>query len=270
MELFIFKQKQCILVGSMETETSPAFYIKHDTFEGPLEVLLELVEKRKLFVNDISLASVTDDFITYIRDRGMYPDMVSSFLHTASTLILIKARSLLPTLELTPDEENSIVELKERVALLALIQERSVVLTKQFRKTIYSGHYIHKKEVQYTPPSPSVTPAFLLGLIAEMSVRIPPKKVTPPETRVYKTISIKEVINTLTERIEKVLSCNFNDICVTSPDGDDKSTRVYTIISFLGMLELVRQGMIVAEQNGLFENIALQKSGTQITEKVVE
>jgi chromatin segregation and condensation protein Rec8/ScpA/Scc1 (kleisin family) len=57
---------------------------------------------------------------------------------------------------------------------------------------------------------------------------------------------------------------------VTSPDGDDKSTRVYTIISFLGMLELVRQGMIVAEQNGLFEDITLAKSGTQITEKVIE
>ena len=103
-----------------------------------------------------------------------------------------------------------------------------------------------------------------------MANRIPPKKTTPPETRVYKTISIKEVINTLTERIEKLLSCNFSDICVTSPDSDDKSIRVYTIISFLGMLELVRQGMIVAEQHGLFENIVLEKSGTQIEEKVID
>lgn len=254
----------------MDTQTSTHFHIKHEAFEGPLEVLLELVEKRKLFVNDISLASVTDEFITYIRDRGMHPDMVSSFLHTASTLILIKARSLLPTLELTPEEEESIEGLKDRLALLSIAQEQSLVLIKKFHKRIYGGHYIHKKEVEYVAPSSAVTPAFLLGLIAEMSVRIPPKKTTPPETRVYKTISIKEVISTLTERIEKLLSCNFSDICVTSPDGDDKSTRVYTIISFLGMLELVRQGMIVAEQNGLFENIALQKSGTQIEEKMID
>jgi chromatin segregation and condensation protein Rec8/ScpA/Scc1 (kleisin family) len=141
---------------------------------------------------------------------------------------------------------------------------------KKFAKTIYAGNYIYKKEVVYAPPSSSVTPAFLLGLIAQMSVRIPPKKATPPEIRVYKTISIKEVITTLTERIEKLLSCNFSDICVTSPDGDDKSTRVYTIISFLGMLELVRQGMIVANQNRLFGNIELQKSGTQIEEKMID
>lgn len=254
----------------METDTATQFHIKHELFEGPLEVLLELIEKRKLFVNDISLASVTDDFITYIRDRGMHPDMVSSFLSVASTLILIKARSLLPTLSLTPEEEDSIEQLKDRVVLLALIQERSTVLMKKFRKTIFGGHYIYKKEVQYVAPSPDLSPAVFLGMIAEMSARIPPKKVAPPETRVYKTISIKEVISTLSDRIEKLLSCNFSDICVTSPDGDDKSTRVYTIISFLGMLELVRQGMIVAEQNGLFEDITLEKSGTQITEKVIE
>lgn len=248
----------------------PQFHIKHEVFEGPLEVLLELIEKRKLFVNDISLASVTDDFISYIRDHGMHPDMVSSFLAVASTLILIKARSLLPTLSLTPEEEDSIEQLKDRVALLALIQERSLVLMKKFRKTIFTGYYIHKKEVQYVPPSPDLSPAVFLGMIAEMSSRIPPKKALPPETRVYKTISIKEVISTLSERIEKLLSCNFSDICVPSPDGDEKSTRVYTIISFLGMLELVRQGMIVAEQHGLFEDITLEKTGTHIQEKVIE
>ena len=50
------------------TTEAQQFHIKHEQFEGPVEVLLELIEKRKLFVNDISLASVTDDFILYIQD----------------------------------------------------------------------------------------------------------------------------------------------------------------------------------------------------------
>ena len=65
----------------METDTS--FVVKHSTFEGPLEVLLELIEKRKIFVNDITLTTVTDDFISYIQTKGMHPDMGSTFLFPA-------------------------------------------------------------------------------------------------------------------------------------------------------------------------------------------
>jgi chromatin segregation and condensation protein Rec8/ScpA/Scc1 (kleisin family) len=76
---------------------------------------------------------------------------------------------------------------------------------------------------------------------------------------VYKTISIAEVLDTLHDRIQKALSVNFNDIVVHSPDGDDKSKKVYVIVSFLGMLELVRRGFVDAEQEGNFETIRLQK-----------
>lgn len=240
----------------METDLQQ-FQVKHETFEGPLEVLLELVERRKLFVNDISLATVTDDFITYIQTKGMHPDMVANFLAVAATLILIKARSLLPNIELSPEESESISDLERRMVLYQLISHISVELIAQYDKKIcFEG--VTRVYGPVFAPDPTLTseqlPVLILGIIS----RIPPPPIAKPEARVTATVSITEVLTTLQERIERMLSCNFNDIQVSAPDSDSKSQKVYTIVSFLGMLELVRRGLIAANQVGEFESIQLE------------
>lgn len=241
------------------TVATQQFQVKHEQFEGPLEVLLELIEKRKLFVNDISLASVTDDFISFIQTKGMLPDQVAHFLSVAATLILIKARSLLPDLELSPEEQESITDLERRVALYQIISHSAGDLIKKYGKKIsFEG-----PTRPYAPvfaPDPNISVDQLLGLIFEMEKQVPTPSAKKPETRIYTTISIAEVLSTLHERIEKALKTSFNAIAVASPDADEKSKKVYTIVSFLGMLELVRQGLINAEQGNLFGDIALERS----------
>ena len=81
------------------------FQIKTEAFEGPLDLLLALIEKRKLFISDISLAEVADDFIEYIKTFDEFPvDMTANFILIASTLLLIKSKSLLPSMTLTSEE----------------------------------------------------------------------------------------------------------------------------------------------------------------------
>ena len=100
----------------MEGEDS--YHIKSDIFEGPIGVLLELIEKRKLFINELSLGAVTEDFINYVREKGDRGFQISSeFIFIISTLILIKSRSLLPGLKLTNEEEKDIKDLEKRIAL---------------------------------------------------------------------------------------------------------------------------------------------------------
>lgn len=234
------------------------FNVKHDQFEGPVEVLLELIEKRKLFVNDISLASVTDDFILYIQEKGMQPEHVASFLSVAATLLLIKARSLLPNLELTTEESESITELERRVALYQIITEVSKSIASLYGKKI-SFEGVPRSSGVVFAPDPSLTADMLPSLIEMVAVRVPPPAPKAPEARVFKTISIREVLDTLHERIQKAMSVNFSDIIVNAPDGDHKSQRVYVIVSFLGMLELVRRGFVEANQEENFQNIRLQK-----------
>ncbi len=241
----------------METDTT--FLIKHEQFEGPIEVLLELIEKRKLFVNDVSLAAVTNDFVSYIQAKGMRPDMVANFLSVAATLILIKARSLLPNLELTTEEAESITDLERRVALYSIISHISNELVRTYGKKVALGG-TGRQNAPVFAPAPKITADILPGLIDATLARVPVPVAAKPEARVFKTISISDVLATLTERMERAMQYSFNAIRVQSPDADEKSQRVYTIVSFLGMLELVRRGLVAAEQENLFSDITLQKN----------
>lgn len=234
------------------------FQVKHEVFEGPVEVLLELIEKRKLFVNDVSLASVTDDFIAFIQTKGMHPDMVANFLAVAATLILIKARSLLPNLELTTDESESITDLERRVALYQIISHISNDLIKQYGKRVSFEGMVRSGGPVFAP-DPNLSIDQLPVLIDDIIGRVPPPVASKPEARVTKTISITEVIDTLIERITKAAQVSFNTIRVVAPEGDTKEQKVYTIVSFLGMLELVRRGLIAATQDEQFADISLER-----------
>jgi segregation and condensation protein A len=238
------------------TTDTAQFHIKQESFEGPVEVLLELIEKRKFFVNDISLAAVTDDFIAYIQNKGMHPEHVSAFLSVAATLLLIKARSLLPNIDLTDEESESISDLERRLALYQIISEASKWLITKYGKKIAFEGTPRNNTVVFAPDS-SLTVEMLAGLVDGALVRVPPPAPKKPEARVFKTISIAEVLDTLHERIQKALSVNFNDIIVHSEDGDQKQKKVYVIVSFLGMLELVRRGFVDAVQEEGFQNIKL-------------
>lgn len=246
----------------MDATETASFQIKHPQFEGPLEVLLELIEKRKLFVNDISLASVTDDFIAHIQTKGMLPYQVAHFLAVAATLILIKARSLLPNLELSPDEEASISDLERRVALYQIIVHAAGGLIKKYGKKI-SFEGPQRPFPFVFAPDPSLKVERLSELVFEMEQLVPPPIPQKPEVRIYTNISITEVLNTLHDRIEKAMKTSFSAIAVLSPDADEKSKKVYTIVSFLGMLELVRRGVVDAQQQALFEDISLEHTLTQ-------
>jgi len=101
-----------------------SYTVKTGVFEGPLDLLLDLVTKRKLFVNDVSLAQVTDDFIKYLEEHEEFPIGESAeFIVVASTLMLIKSRSLLPMIKLTDEEEESIHDLEDRLVVYGRVKD---------------------------------------------------------------------------------------------------------------------------------------------------
>ena len=120
-----------------ETATALPYSVKTSAFEGPLELLLNLVESRKLFINEISLASVTDDFLAYARSLPKNDlTELTSFLSIAATLILVKSRSLLPGFIVTKEEEKDITDLETRLALYAMIRNRH----RTFSPLRYNSH----------------------------------------------------------------------------------------------------------------------------------
>src|SRR3989344_3794745 len=92
------------------------YIMKQEKFEGPMELLLELIEKEKLSISEISLAKVADEYISYVKGlEKIDPEELAEFLVVAAHLMLIKSRSLLPQLKLTEEEEGSIEELEKRL-----------------------------------------------------------------------------------------------------------------------------------------------------------
>jgi segregation and condensation protein A len=115
---------------------SSALTVKTQVYEGPLDLLLELIEKRKLLINDISLAAVAEEYIGKIKSLAELPVAeTAEFVALASTLLLIKSRSLLPTLELSGEEERDIKELQYRLEVYKIIKESARGLADALRDT---------------------------------------------------------------------------------------------------------------------------------------
>lgn len=231
----------------------PDYQIKTEVFEGPLELLLDLVEKRKLFINEISLAQVADDYIAHLKQFEKMPmDFVSNFLIVAATLILIKSKSLLPTLTLTEEETHDVDELERRLREYQKIRELSVHVKQLFGANISFPKGQAKERVVVFTLSVEISIQSILSAIKEVIMHFP-KKVTLPNVVVKKVISLEDMMNRLTTRITSNFKMSFRDFA-----GVGKEEKVNIIVSFLAMLELVKQGMIAVTQGAHGDDIEIE------------
>ena len=235
---------------------SQIYKIKTANFEGPFGVLLNLVEERKLFINDLSLAQVTEDYLKYLNTlSNASPAEISSFVVVAATLILIKSKSLLPNLNLTSEEEGDIRNLEDRLKLFELYARLGINIKNMFGKKIIFAPLERKNETLVFLPDDRITKESMMIFARDILGRIP-KKVFLPEVEVKKVVSIEEMIGKLTERIQKSLKMNFKDFVGSAQNKEEK---IIVIVGFLAMLELVRQGMLYVAQKNNFEDIIIMK-----------
>jgi segregation and condensation protein A len=246
------------------TFINKSYIAKVGTFEGPLELLLSLIEQRKLFVNEISLASVTNDYIAYIKSLSDIPTSkhiadVSYFILIASTLILIKSKSLLPNLSLTEDETEKIADLENRLKLYQIIKNASLDISNTFGTKII---FMPNERIWSDPlfsPDPSITTNNMVISVTEVLKNIPKKSEKLPEIEVKKMINIDEIINSLTDRIQTAMNLSFREFTKGSGAENQEEAKVHVIVSFLAMLELVREGIIDVIQNSSFGDIEINK-----------
>jgi len=235
---------------------SQVYKIKTVNCEGTFGLLLNLVEERKLFINEISLAEVTDAYLKYVNSFGrLSPAEISSFIIVAATLILIKSKSLLPNLNLTSEEESDIHNLENRLRLYEFYARLGNNIKNIYGKKIIFAPLERKNETLIFLPDDQITKDSMMAFAYDVLDRIP-KKVFLPEVEVKKVISIEEMINKLTERIQNSLKMNFKDF---AGSAQNKEEKIIIIVGFLAMLELVRQGMLCVVQKKNFEDIIIMK-----------
>lgn len=229
------------------------FNVTTDRYSGPLDLLIELIEKRKFLVNDISIASVADDYMHYVAQFEKSPlrDM-AEFIVLASTLLLLKSKSLLPILELTEAEEESIDTLEKRLKLYQIYRNAGKTLTDIFgKKCQYERRFVPDKNPLFITDSYTTVITLhqaLIDVVANL-----PKKVEKPRVHVKTVVSLETMIIRLKERIERQLTFTFSEFTGNSAE------RITIVVGFLAILEMVKQGGIMVTQSERFHDIEIER-----------
>jgi segregation and condensation protein A len=229
---------------------------KIDKFEGPLGLLVELIEKEEMDITEISLAKIADQYIEYIRRaREIEPEEMADFLVVAAKLLLIKSRALLPFLKAEAEEEIKEFEdqlrmykefLEAAKKIEAIIGQKRFSFSREFnRQAILANANI------FSPPK-KLCSKDLHSLFNEIIKNIRPVEVLE-EKRLEKTFNIEDKILAIQQILLNQIKISFNHILA----GAQCKTEV--IVSFLALLELIKQKNIVVAQNGLFSEIEINK-----------
>lgn len=237
------------------------FLIKTEHFEGPLELLLNLIEKRKLFINDFSLAQIADDYISHVNSLKDFPIRdISNFIVIASTLILIKSKSLLPNLELTSEEEENIEDLERRLKEYKLIKLLSKNILRYFGKNIIFSSETIQSPIVFTPDV-SISKESLFNSITDVINRFPKKETKKnPKASIKKVVSLEEMIDSLSKRIKTSLKTTFKEFSGSITKGE----RINMIVGFLAILEMFKGGLISLSQNENFSDIHIESSDIDV------
>ncbi len=227
------------------------YLVKLEKFEGPLHLLLSLIEEEELSIADISLAKVTDGYLQIVRAaKEIDPEELADFLVVAAKLILIKSRILLPDLAI--EEEGPSLEAQ----------------LKLYKNFVEASHTIEallkKKQVMFGRVRPLIEqvpefspPPKLIVAMLEAAFRNVIKSLEPlfslPRAAVERAISIQEKINHMRTMILDRVALRFHDILKGA------KSKTEAIVSFLALLELVKQRVIEVQQDALFKDITLHK-----------
>lgn len=230
------------------------YEVKNEQFKGPLEKLLELIEEKKLEITQLSLADVTADFLNYIKTlegEVFAQQTVADFLVVASRLILIKSKALLPSLELTEEEETDIKSLEVRLKLYHELKATHQLIRFAWGETpqMFSREFLMTTEPIFYPPA-NMGPELLRDTLARMVGEL--EKVFRP------TATVRREILHLKQKIEEVLArltetpTQFNAL-------QKGKGREEIVVLFLAVLHLIKDQFVHAAQDTQFGAITIAK-----------
>lgn len=231
------------------------YQVKLTAFEGPLDLLLMLIEKEELAITEVSLAQVTGQYIAYLEEneKQIPLENLAFFLAVAAKLLLIKSKALLPILTFTEEEEEEIADLKEHLAWFQKYQQRALWLGEVMGKQPFLTRetFLGPRTV-YVPPAGVTGETLREALVDFLSVQESVKEALPEQT-LRKILSLEKRIVDIKARLHKQGTTAFRSLLSKNPTRDE------IVVSFLALLELVKQKTIIVEQESLFAEMNLKE-----------
>jgi len=231
------------------------YKVQTPVYEGPLDLLLSLIESAELNITAISLASVTDQYLSYLHGlEQMKPDEISSFLVIAAKLVQIKSEALLPRpVEREPGEEDPGVELVEMLILYKRYKEIAVWMEDRQENNLRT--YLRVAPPPKVEAKLDLSNLTLEGLFAaaESAFFKDREKEALGTIIAVPRVTIREKIEFIARTMKNIQRMTFNGLIT------EKSSRIEVVVTFLALLELIKRYRISAYQSELFGDIEFER-----------
>ena len=231
------------------------YRVNTPVYEGPLDLLLNLIEHAELDITTVSLATVTDQYLVYINSlEQINADEISAFLVIAAKLIQIKSEAILP--------RPPVREVGEEDAGQSLVDQ--LKLYKRYKEI---GRWLNERELANlrtylrVAPPPKVEPKLDLSnitlekLVAAAEEAFAKEKAKQPLASVISAprVTIREKIDMITKMMKDIQHASFSSLV------KDSTSRLEIVVTFLAMLELIKRYRVQAYQEGLFSDIEINR-----------
>ncbi|MEY3849246.1 MAG: hypothetical protein RLZ20_746 [Actinomycetota bacterium] len=234
--------------------SSGGFSVHLSNFDGPFDLLLQLISRHKMDVTEVALSIVTDEFISFIRaleasGEGWDLDQATEFLVVAATLLDLKAARLLPSGEVEDEEDLALLEARD-LLFARLLQYRAFKeIAATFSERILAADKSFPRVVALDPALASLLPEVLIGVGAQRFAAIAERVLTPKVSPVVAVEHLHMPLVSVTEESKRVVEAlrNSKSLSFRNLISDADSTLV-VVARFLALLDLYRQGVLRFDQ----------------------
>ncbi|HEX6151132.1 MAG TPA: segregation/condensation protein A [Nocardioides sp.] len=237
--------------GAAAEQVSGGFAVRLDNFEGPFDLLLNLIAKHKLDITEVALSRVTDEFIAHVRALGAVWDLeqTTSFLVVASTLLDLKAARLLPQGDVEDEEDLALLEARDLLFARLLQYKAFKQVAGVLERRLAAEGLRHPRSVGLEERYAGLLPEVLIGIgldqFAELAARALEPKPEPEMSLGHihaPAVSVREQAALVAGRLRRSGTMTFRALVGDSPD------MLTTVARFLSLLELFREGAVAFDQ----------------------
>jgi segregation and condensation protein A len=234
--------------------SSDGFSVHLANFDGPFDLLLQLISRHKMDVTEVSLSMVTDEFISFIRaleasGQGWELEQATEFLVVAATLLDLKAARLLPSGDVEDEEDLALLEARD-LLFARLLQYRAFKeIAATFSQRIEAADKSFARVVALDPTLAALLPEVLIGVGAQRFAAIAERVLTPKVAPVVAVqhlhmalVSVAEESRTVVEALRHSKSLSFRNLIA------DADSTLVVVARFLALLDLYRQGVLRFDQ----------------------
>nr|WTB30242.1 segregation/condensation protein A [Streptomyces sp. NBC_00830] len=248
------------------------FTVRLANFEGPFDLLLQLISKHKLDVTEVALSKVTDEFMVHIRAMGVDWDLdqTTEFLVVAATLLDLKAARLLPAAEVEDEADLALLEARD-LLFARLLQYRAYKrIAEIFSARLESEGRRFPRTVGLEPHHAELLPEVVISIGAEGFARLAVKAMQPkPKPQVYvdhihaPLVSVREQAEIVVARVREAGEITFRGLTEDAPD------TLTVVARFLALLELYREKAVTLDQEEALGELMVRWAGGEGAEPAV-